>query len=64
MFLSEELKAAYGQAYDTAFTDDASVASAYGIPLTFCEGERLNIKLTTPEDLELAKAIKLVRKSI
>ena len=64
MFLSEELKAAYGQAYDTAFTDDASVASAYGIPLTFCEGERFNIKLTTPEDLELAKAIKLVRKSI
>lgn len=64
LFLSEELKAAYGQAYDTAFTDDASVASAYGIPLTFCEGERFNIKLTTPEDLELAKAIKLVRKSI
>ena len=64
IFLSEELKAAYGQAYDTSFTDDASVASAYGIPLSFCEGERFNIKLTTPEDLELARAIRIVGKTI
>lgn len=55
MFLSEELKAAYELPYDTAFTDDASVASRYGIPLSFIEGERKNIKLTTPEDLEIAK---------
>ena len=64
IFLSEELKAAYGQAYDTSFTDDASVASAYGIPLSFCEGERFNIKLTTPDDLELARAIRIVSKTI
>lgn len=55
MFLSEELKAAYELPYDTAFTDDASVASRKGIPLSFIEGERKNIKLTTPEDLEIAK---------
>ena len=42
---------------DTLFTDDASVAERYGIPLTFTEGERYNIKITTPEDLELAKLL-------
>jgi 4-diphosphocytidyl-2-methyl-D-erithritol synthase len=57
MFRSEEIRDAYRQAYDTAFTDDASVASAKGIPLSFCEGERYNIKLTTPEDLALAKVL-------
>ena len=50
MFLSEELKAAYGLPYDTSYTDDASVASRYGIPLSYIEGERNNIKLTTRED--------------
>ena len=57
IFHSEDLKAAYGQGFDTLFTDDASVAERYGIPLTFTEGERYNLKITTPEDLELAKAI-------
>ena len=54
MFLSEELKAAYTLPYDTAYTDDASVAARYGIPLSFIEGERNNIKITTPEDMPLA----------
>ena len=57
IFYSERLKEAYGQGFDTLFTDDASVAERYGIPLTFTEGERLNIKITTPEDLVLARAI-------
>lgn len=57
IFYSELLKQAYGQGFDTLFTDDASVAERYGIPLTFTEGERLNIKITTPEDLVLARAI-------
>lgn len=57
LFHSECLKAAYSLGFETSFTDDASVASKYGIPLTFAEGERLNIKITTPEDLVLAKAI-------
>ena len=43
--------------YDRLFTDDASVADKYGIPLTFVEGERLNIKITSPEDMVLAEAI-------
>lgn len=57
LFHSEKLKAAYTQGYDTLFTDDASVAQKYGIPLAFMEGERYNIKITTPEDLILARAI-------
>lgn len=55
MFLSEELKAAYALPYDTAYTDDASVAARYGIPLSWIEGERNNIKLTTPGDMVLAE---------
>ena len=57
LFYSEQIKAAYGQGYDTLFTDDASVAEKYGIPLAFAEGERYNLKITTPEDLVLAQAI-------
>ena len=57
MFRSEDLKAAYGQGFDPAFTDDASVARRYGVPLSYVAGERNNIKLTTPEDLALAEAI-------
>lgn len=57
MFLSEDIKAAYSQPFDTAFTDDASVAREKGIPLSFCAGERYNFKLTSPEDLSLARLI-------
>lgn len=57
MFRSEDIKAAYSQAFDTAFTDDASVAAKKGIPLSFCEGERYNFKLTSPEDLALARLL-------
>ena len=57
MFLSEEIKSAYGQAFDTAFTDDASVAVKKNIPLSYIEGERYNIKITTQDDLDFAKAV-------
>ena len=57
IFWSERLKEAYTQGYDTLFTDDASVAERYGIQLSFTEGERYNIKITTPEDLTLANAL-------
>lgn len=57
LFRAEDIRAAYSQAFDVAFTDDASVAMAKGIPLSFCEGERYNFKLTTPEDLALAEMI-------
>lgn len=61
MFHSEILKGAYSQAYDTSFTDDASVVERYGKSLSFIIGERLNIKITTQEDLVLARAVDLMR---
>lgn len=57
IFHSDVLKAAYSQPYDTAFTDDASVVERSGVPLSFISGERLNIKITTKEDLLLAESI-------
>ena len=57
MFLSEDLKKAYGQAYKTSFTDDASVAQEAGIEICCFPGEKRNIKITTPEDLCLGKAL-------
>ena len=61
VFHSELLKQAYTQAYDTEFTDDASVVERYGKSLSYIIGERLNIKITTQEDLTLAEAILSLR---
>ncbi|MBO4844371.1 MAG: 2-C-methyl-D-erythritol 4-phosphate cytidylyltransferase [Bacteroidales bacterium] len=61
VFWSETLLDAYKQAFDTAFTDDASVVARKGIPLSYVQGERYNLKITTPEDLALAEAILLRR---
>ena len=57
LFPSELIKKAYETGYDQSFTDDASVARASNIPLTYIEGERYNIKITTPEDLFLAEKL-------
>lgn len=57
MFRSEDIKAAYCQAFDTSFTDDASVAARKKIPLSYIQGEKYNIKITTQDDLDFAKAI-------
>lgn len=51
------LRRAYAQPYVPAFTDDASVVQSLGIPVYLVEGNRQNIKLTTPEDLMLAEAL-------
>ena len=56
-FRSEDIKEAYTAAYSLRFTDDASVAAAKKIPLSFVVGERYNLKITTPEDMVLAEAI-------
>ncbi len=63
IFHSEIIKEAYSMAYDTAFTDDASVVEKYGKSLSYVIGERLNIKITTVDDLLLAKAILSLRKA-
>ena len=57
VFDGEVLKQAYSQPYTSAFTDDASVAEAWGVPVTLTEGNRENIKITTPFDLKVAAAL-------
>lgn len=51
------LKQAYRQPYIAAFTDDASVVEHAGGKVTMVEGNRENIKITTPFDLMVANAI-------
>ena len=45
------LRRAFTQEYNTAFTDDASVVEALGESIELVEGNRENIKVTTPEDM-------------
>ena len=51
------LKAANRQPYNDGFTDDASVVEAFGQSITLVEGNRENIKITTPFDIVVAEAI-------
>lgn len=55
VFRSEVIKAAYKLPYDPKFTDDASVVEAAGYRINLVDGLKYNIKITTPEDLEIAK---------
>ena len=51
------LHRAYQQEYTDLFTDDASVVEALGEKVYLVEGNRENIKLTTPFDLKLAELL-------
>ncbi len=55
-FRSEQILEAFKQPFDPAFTDDASVAEKAGFPIFMVEGNRENIKITTPTDLIIAEA--------
>lgn len=48
---------AFSQPYRETFTDDASVIESLGCQVTMVEGNRENIKLTTPFDLAVAEAL-------
>lgn len=56
-FRASLLRNAYEQPYCDAFTDDASVVEALGHAVHLVEGNRENIKLTTPYDLVVAQAL-------
>ena len=56
-FRATLLRRAYKQPYTDTFTDDASVVEALGEAVTLVDGNRENIKLTTPFDLIVAKAL-------
>ena len=51
------LKAANRQSYNDGFTDDASVVESYGHAITLVEGNRENLKITTPYDITVAEVI-------
>lgn len=51
------LKKAYKQEYSSLFTDDASVVEAIGHQVTTVDGNRENIKITTPFDMIMAEAL-------
>ena len=51
------LKAANRQPYRDDFTDDASVVESYGHTITLVDGNRENIKITTPYDLKIAEVL-------
>ncbi len=51
------LQKAYQQEYAEMFTDDASVVESLGVRVHLVEGNRENIKLTTPFDLKLAEML-------
>jgi 2-C-methyl-D-erythritol 4-phosphate cytidylyltransferase len=54
VFLSQQIKQAYQQVNNASFTDDASVyESLFGV-LKLVDGNRENIKITTPADMKLA----------
>lgn len=57
IFAAPVLRAAYDTEFRSEFTDDASVVEYSGEEVSLCEGDYLNIKITTPNDLALAEAI-------
>ena len=57
VFKASLLRKAYEQEFSPLFTDDASVVEALGHPVELVEGNRENIKITTPFDLVVAEAI-------
>lgn len=57
VFQSGLLQDAYDQPFSKSFTDDASVIETMGHGINLVEGNRENIKITTPLDLELAKVL-------
>ena len=56
-FDTQLLTAANRQPYNDGFTDDASVVEAFGFDVTLVEGNRENIKITTPFDMTIAESL-------
>ena len=60
-FRSEIILPAFKQEHQPSFTDEATVVEAYGDVVFLTNGERSNIKVTTPEDMIVAEALLKVR---
>ncbi len=57
VFRKQIVVAAYEKAVAAGWTgtDDASFVERMGVPVSIVPGERTNIKVTTPEDLQWAE---------
>ncbi len=56
-FQSSLLKKAYQQAFNTNFTDDASVVEQMGVNINIIPGSYTNLKITFPEDIAIAEML-------
>lgn len=56
-FRSALLKKAYRQKFSSRFTDDASVVEKCGYKVNLVDGNRENIKITSPADLKIAETL-------
>jgi 2-C-methyl-D-erythritol 4-phosphate cytidylyltransferase len=57
VFREDILRAGYERAEQSDFTDDATVVESIGYNIMLCTGERRNIKITTPIDIDIAEVI-------
>ena len=53
------IKLAFTADYHPSFTDDASVFEAAGHNIHLCEGDPMNMKITTKDDLVIARALSI-----
>lgn len=60
-FQVQLIKDAYSKSNPESFTDDASVLESCGHQIHLVEGNRENIKITTPFDLVIAKNLKNIK---
>ena len=51
------IKQAYEMSFSESFTDDATVVEKFGHAVELVEGNRENIKITTPFDIIVAEAL-------
>lgn len=61
IFRADCLRRAYKAEFSEEFTDDASVVERSGVKISLIEGERSNLKITTPDDFVVASAILAAR---
>ena len=54
-FRTDLLRKAFEQAYDPAFTDEATLVERMGVKVALVEGEESNIKVTTATDLKVVE---------
>lgn len=56
-FRTDVILPAFARPYSPAFTDEATVVEAHGTKIYLTEGEKSNLKVTTPEDMIIATAL-------